>query len=276
MKSSCAILSACMVCLLAPWSVQAASEMDSPQYAFLLKAVVNQQGMVDYLKLTQNLYSELDQVCSAYAGVEASTFDYWSNEEQMAFLLNAYNLYTLKVIADHYPVTGQSHVDREYPANSIQQIEGAWKGILFTLLERPISLDGIEHQMIREWYDDPRIHMALVCAARGCPSLLDEPYNAKKLNQQLDQQSRRFLARKDVLVIDTERRRVKTSPLFDWYRNDFKATEKAPLGVHRSLQGVAEFLAIYAPPESQPFLKDGNYKIRWLRYDWSLNEIPTP
>ena len=115
-----------------------------------------------------------------------------------------------------------------------------------------ITLNTLEHKIIRPHYGDPRVHMALVCAAKGCPILRNEAYTAAKLDTQLDDQSRRYLATPTGLVIDHKKGTASISAIFKWYAADFSS--------------VPSFVEKYSGQRLQ------GLKIRYLSYDWSLNE----
>jgi len=197
------------------------------------------------------------------AAVPRSTFESWSIEEQLAFLINAYNAWTVEVILAEYP-----------SIDSIRDIgflfSSAWNQDLAQLFGEPVTLDEIEHDMIRGWnrYQEPRIHFAVNCAAIGCPALRAEAFVAGKLEAQLEDSTKKFLADRSRNYFDNGRMYI--SSIFDWYEEDF---EQGWDGIDT----VAEFLANYAanleldaPTENR--LRAGDIRIRHLRYDWSLND----
>jgi len=110
---------------------------------------------------------------------------------------------------------------QKYPSNSIQQISGAWDRPRFVVMGEKRSLDEIEHKIIRAEFEEPRIHMALVCAAVSCPPLRREPYRGAGLDAQLDDQARRFFADLRNLLIDRERGEVWASRIIGWFADDF-------------------------------------------------------
>jgi hypothetical protein len=125
-----------------------------------------------------------------------------------------------------------------------------------------LTLDDVEHRIIRKEFRDARIHVALVCAAVGCPPLRSEAYIGERLDAQLDEQARRFLGQPEKNRVDVTTRTVHGSPIFTWYHEDFGG----------DLRGVGAFWARYVPPgPAQDLLRSGDF--RWLdtEYDWSLN-----
>ena len=157
-------------------SVTADQPFSYDDYANVLATYVDDQGLVDYSSLQANR-EQLDRFVASMGAVSEATFRSWGESEQLAFLINAYNAFTL-----------QSIIDQEPLKKSIRNIPGVWKWRKFKIAGDNKTLDNIEHNTIRKDFNEPRIHVALVCAAISCPSLRTEPYTASELNQQLDDQ----------------------------------------------------------------------------------------
>ncbi len=210
------------------------------------------EALVDYGALKTRRQS-LDQYLVQVASVPEPEFKRWTEPQQLAFLINAYNAYTLQLIIDHHPV------------KSIKDIGGLFKGPwdqpVVRLFGRTLTLNHLEHDIIRKDHPDPRFHFALVCAARGCPPLRDEAYVSDRLEEQLDDQARQFLATPAQNRVDAGTRTVHLSPIFKWYGADF---EKKHGSVLAALQP-------YWPKASASALAQGGFKIRYTDYDWSLN-----
>ncbi|SVD06586.1 uncharacterized protein METZ01_LOCUS359440, partial [marine metagenome] len=147
---------------------------------------------VDYTTLKKNR-STLDEVVQAFSQITESDFTNWSTPRQLAFLINAYNIFTLQVIIDHYPIE-RRWFDFWNPANSIKQIPGVWSTLRWQMSGTQLTLDDIEHNMLRRNYAEPRIHFAVNCAAISCPPLKSEPYVDMRLERQLALATRDFLA----------------------------------------------------------------------------------
>ncbi len=236
-------------------------------FARLLARYVH-DGRVDYAGLKQER-AALGQYTRAIGAVDAQALARFTRDEQLAYWLNAYNAFVLATIVDHYPIERGSLVGLAFPANSIWQISGAFKAERFQAGGRRVSLDGIEHEIIRPGFREPRIHMALVCAAISCPPLRNEPYRAAVLDAQLDSQARGFVddARNGVRIAEA-REEVRISPIFKWFAEDFAAP-----GADRPESGVLEFVASHsADPARAALLRSGRLNIRYLDYDWTLNE----
>ncbi|MHC4154398.1 MAG: DUF547 domain-containing protein, partial [Planctomycetota bacterium] len=206
---------------------------------------------------------------------DANTYGKWSEEGQIAFWLNAYNGLTLKIIIDNYPIKSSFFRSRVYPKNSIRQIAGVWDKITFPVMGRDLTLGQIEHEILRKKYDEPRIHVAMVCAAMSCPPLRNEPYTGQKLDEQLADQSRRFFTNPASFRADREKKVLYLSPILKWFAEDFinKHAPKKNIGRHnRKTSAVLNFIAAYLPKSEADFVLKGNYKVKYLKYDWSLNE----
>lgn len=214
---------------------------------------------VDYAGFRRDrdaLRSYLDRL----AAVDRKTFSAWPETDRHAFLLNAYNAFTIELILTRYPDLG-----------SIKELGGLltspWKKRFFKLLGEPRSLDDVEHGLLRGApdFDEPRIHFAANCASIGCPALRPEAYVGTTLDAQLEDQARRFLRDRSRNRISAKGDAVEVSAIFDWYEDDF-----ARAG------GVGGFLAdrgeaLGASAAQQRALRAGELEIRALPYDWRLN-----
>ena len=141
-----------------------------------------------------------------------------------------------------------------------------------------LTLGHIEHKILRVEFDEPRIHMAMVCAAMGCPPLRNEPYTGDKLQEQLDDQTRRFLANAEKFKIERTKKSIYLSPIFKWFADDFikKYGPQKNIGRHsKKDSAVLNFIASYLENTQKDYVLTGKYKIKYLKYDWSLNELKT-
>ena len=145
-------------------------------YDALLKQFVA-DGRVDYQGLESDS-SALDHYLDSIAAISEATFNAWTKPAQLAFLINLYNAATLKLIVDHYPIKSIKNIGSFF--------KGPWDQPVVRLFGQTITLDNLEHDIIRKDYSEPRIHLALVCAAKGCPPLISEAYVAGRLDDQLD------------------------------------------------------------------------------------------
>ena len=234
------------------------------------------EGRVAYPRLKANR-AELDQYVDSVGKVTQAEFDAWDDAGKIAFLLNAYNAITLKIILDHQPITKRSGGPASliFPVNSVRQIPGAWDKITHMVLGRPTKLNDIEHEILRKKFKEPRIHMALVCGAKGCPPLRSEAYDGQRLSEQLDDQARTFLSNPIKFRIDREKNVVWLSQIFQWFGGDFLKTFGKPegFGKHSNIENAClAFVSRYLSANDQAYLKERNYRVKYLDYDWSLNE----
>lgn len=263
-----------LICRCGPAREAREQGFDFSDYAVVLKTFVNHKAMVDYKGLKARR-ERLDAFVGAMAGLEPERFEAWSRKDKIAFWLNAYNGLTLRVIIDNYPIKASFWRSRIYPKNSIRQIAGVWDEITFNVMGRRLTLEQIEHKILRAKFNEPRIHMALVCAAMGCPPLRNAPYVGAKLDEQLDDQTRRFLTDSAKFNIDRSEARLYVSPILKWFGEDFVKTygPETNIGGHdKGESAVSNFIASYLPEADKNYVLGGRYDVKYLKYDWSLNE----
>jgi hypothetical protein len=243
-------------------------------YDDVLKTYVDGNGMVNYKRLKAQS-TKLDNFAGTMGALNPSIYEKWSEKEKIAFWINAYNGLTLEAIINNYPIKPSITKSLLYPKNSIRQIPGVWDSLLFEVIGKKITLDEIEHKVLRKQFSEPRIHMALVCAAMGCPPLRNEPYVGDKLDEQLDDQTRRFLSNKEKFSIDRSNNRVYLSSIFKWFGEDFinaYGTDQKFSKHSQAERAVLNFISRYLDLSDREFLENGKYTIEYLTYDWSLNE----
>jgi hypothetical protein len=228
------------------------------------------QTRIDYgLLYTQP--EQLNQYLAALSSVKQSEYKLWTEDEQLSFLINAYNGFTLQLINQNYAKFQNGKVKSIKDLGSF--FSSPWKQSFFTLLDEKHSLDDIEHDMIRVWFKHPRIHAALVCAAVSCPPLRNQAFVADKLNQQLDDQMRQFLSDDQRNTINLHDNRVDLSSIFKWYGEDF---EKGQQGFTSLKELIKVYQADIADdPQQLTWLQKQAFSIRYLDYDWRLNDIST-
>ena len=220
---------------------------------------------VDYAAFKRD-QDALNLYLDSLSAVTAGEYQAWTREQQLAFLINAYNAYTVKLVLTRYP-----------GIKSIKDIgslaQSPWKKEFFALLGTARSLDAVEHGMIRApgAFDEPRIHFALNCASIGCPMLRDEAYVAGRLDAQLESAVRRFLGDRSRNRFDPVSGRLEISPLFDWYRADFEKGGRDVNSVPRFLAKYADIVADEAVGHA--LVRRGALPIRYLSYDWTLNDV---
>jgi hypothetical protein len=235
----------------------------------LLAVHTNQGGSVS--KLDYQVFSDdtraFDNYLKALSAVSVEQFEEFSRSEQLAFLLNAYNSFMVAKIMKRYP-----KIASVWDFGRV--LNAPFKHRFFDLLGKRRSLDDIEHRLIRgnPVLMDPRIHFAVNCASVGCPALRGEPFLAPRLGAQLEDQTIRFLNDRNRNYYDGESERLVVSPLFDWYRGDFKPPK------NQAPQNVVGFLLHYAAAlelsgDQQKHLAEGRVTIDYSNYDWRLNAV---
>jgi len=243
-------------------------------YAEVLKSYVDNNGMVNYKELKANR-AKLDSFAQHLSTLDEQTYKKWSSNDKIAFWINAYNGLTLKAIIDNYPIKSSFFKSRIYPKNSIRQISGVWDKIKHKVMGKDRTLEHIEHEILRKQFKEPAIHVALVCAAMGCPPLRNEPYIGNKLEEQFDDQGRRFLSEPKKFNIDRKGEKVSLSLIFKWFGSDFISkygTEKTLPRLNKNETAAINYISRVLEKNDRDYLLRGNFKIKYLDYDWSLNE----
>ena len=273
MKTYALLLGTLMLNAMVSAPLLASPVSATESYAATLTTFVDAAGMVNYEGLKSNPRG-LNTYLKYLSTVPEQTIDQWSEPNQIAFWINTYNALTLKAILDHYPIKSSFFRSLTYPKNSIRQIPGVWKKLKFTVHNRRMTLEHIEHEILRVQFNEPRIHVALVCAAKGCPPLRNEPYAGPRLDAQLNDQAAAFLADITKFKIDRKKEIVRLSPIFKWFGEDFVKTYAPPENtgdLDAELSAVMNYLATHANALFRPYLYRGKYEVKYLDYDWSLN-----
>lgn len=234
-----------------------AQTFDHSLYDAVLKRHVK-GDKVDYksLKADQDFQTYLNQLSNANPDSLSS------REEKIAFWINAYNAFTLKLIIDNYPVKSITEISALGKLTAFIG-DSPWRREFFSINGKKMSLDKIEHEILRQTFKEARIHFAVNCASSSCPILRPEAYAAQTLDAQLSDQAKRFL--KDALRnrIDLNSKTIYVSKIFDWYQGDFA---KAAGSLERYLADFIDDDAI------KQMLLNKELKIEFMDYDWSLNE----
>jgi len=217
-------------------------------------------GHVDYGELCEDV--RLESYLAYVAATDPDTFV--TRADQLAFWINAYNAWTLKVICDNYPV--ESINDLHAGGRVIGHItkKTVWDKKFAVVGDYVYSLNHIEHDIVRPVFDDPRAHFALVCASVSCPPLRTEAYEGSRLDAQLDDQGRLFFADNSKNRFDVSQRKAYLSKILDWYQKDFG----------RSDEEVLVYISRFLPDEiAADILEDPSaWSVKHLDYDWVLNE----
>ena len=224
---------------------------------------------VDYAALKQDR-TRLDRVVDEFDAPPARSESGWTREQRMAFWINAYNAFTLQAIVDHYPI--QAGWLTRQPRNSIRQIDGVWTTLKWRAAGRFVTLDDIEHRILRPEFLDARIHFAVNCASVSCPPLAAEPYRARTLEAQLNAAARTYLASAEGLQM--RGRTIRVSSIFKWYGEDFIREYAGLARIEATPKERAILGAVlkYGPAAAADLAGRGTAEIGYLDYNWALND----
>ena len=216
---------------------------DHDQFTSFLKKHVSKNGFVNYKTLTAdssslNSYIQLLSKNTPGAG--------WTEKEKLAYWINVYNAYTLRIVSRHYPLTSITTIKKT-------GAKDVWAIKFIKIGGQLYSLNEIENEVIRKRFNEPRIHFAVNCASYSCPNLLNEAYTEVKLESQLESQTRKFINDPSKNKIGADQ--ISISKLFDWYKADFTKNGT-----------VIDFINKYSITKT----KSGS-AIRYMDYSWKLN-----
>jgi len=203
---------------------------------------------VNYRMLQSDpIFSQLVSDLESFLPSELQT-----HEEKLAFWINVYNVFAVKIVTDNYPL------------KSIKDIGGlfksVWKHKAGVIGGKEYTLDEIEHEILRKM-EEPRVHFAIVCASVSCPDLAKEVFGPERLNEQLNIQTKVFLTNPGKgMKVDAASKKIFLSSIFDWFKEDFG-----------SRGGVLEFIHPYAATKDRQVLKHSSLRIFYIKYNWRLN-----
>jgi len=248
-------------------------------FAGLLKEYVSQQGLVNYSKM-RRFRIQLNEAIEKFANLAPEVYITWSQPEKIAFWMNAYNICTLKVITDNYPIKPSRFMLLFYPPNSVMHIPGIRDKTYFMIMGIQYTLGEIERDILLGRFEEPRALFAISYGTMSSPPLRQEPYLGKVLEKQFDRQIKNYFAHPDAFKIDEANRIVYLSPIFKMYpwheesllkRYGTNQLFRQQLPVDRAaLNLVKEYIS----PANAAFLKKREYSVEYIRYNWQLNEQP--
>jgi uncharacterized membrane protein YdjX (TVP38/TMEM64 family) len=219
----------------------------------LVKRHVDVRGMVDYEALSRD--RERMRLDAYIALLAAAPFAELGRDEKLALLIDAYNAFTLQLVLEHWSYL-----------QSIQDIpeEKRWRDVRWRIGPKTLSLDQIEHEEIRPKFREPRIHFALVCAAKGCPPLRREAYVGARIEEQLEDQARVVHGDPRWFALGRQTRSVRLTMLYhqDWFARDFEQVAEG---------SVLDYAARYVRELHTMLVAGGVPSVQWVEYDWSLN-----
>lgn len=215
----------------------------------------------DYASLKKDP-KKLDDYLSRLHAVTPEQLKTWTKDQRFAFWVNVYNAHTIKKIVDNYPVKSIRKLSGAFGLNSVFDNRFiAMEALNPSGKRKKLSLNDVEHGILRERFKDARLHAAVNCASHSCPPLRNEAFTAAKLDTQLDEQMRRFVNDPERNVIDTRNRTLRISKIFDWFESDFE----------RDAKSVKEYFIRYAPEDRAEAIR--GMRVKYLDYDWSLNDV---
>ncbi len=207
---------------------------------------------------------KLNDYLETLSTLKKEDFEKWNQPERLAFLFNAYNAFTIKLVLTKYPAL-----------KSINDVgsffSSPWKKKFFKLFGDDCSLDTIEHRMIRKNYKEPRVHFAVNCASIGCPMLFNEAFSPDRLDLQLEQGLKSFLSDPTRNTYNKRSNTLEISKIFDWYAEDFEKGYQGYNDVADVMAKYPELLTNDVP--SQKAIKNKSVPIKYLNYDWNLNSL---
>lgn len=212
----------------------------------LLKKHVNNKGFVNYKGFIKDSNALNSYLLMLSNNTPAAS---WTKEEKLAFWINAYNAFTVKLITDYYPIKSIKDIGSKI---QIPFVNTPWQKKFIPMGDKKIKLDDIENNILRKDFEEPRIHFAIVCASISCPKLRNEAYEAGKIEAQLVDQTKGFLSD----PVRNKPAENKLSPIFKWFGGDFEKNGMKKI----------DFINKYSSAK----VDEG--KIEYLGYDWGLND----
>lgn len=225
--------------------VQNCTAPNHDSWTVLLQKNVDENGWVSYNQFVKDsvlLNEYLNRLSSCPPNQN------WTESEKLAYWINAYNAFTIKLIVNNYPINSIKDIKKGIPF-----INSVWELNFFEIGGKSFDLSTVEHQILRKEFDEPRIHFAIVCASKSCPQLMNEAFSSEKLEEQLSFQTQRFLT--DSSKNELGKDKVKISPIFKWFKKDFT-----------KIGTLQEFVSTHSGVSIS-----NKTKIEYKSYDWTLN-----
>jgi len=246
------------------------------KFSDILKSYVDNRGMVNYRELRKKRL-ELIKLLNEFNNLEPDIYKSWSREDKIAFWINVYNLQKIKVVTDNYPIQSSRILRVLWGFNDLRHIEKDITQHKFLVMDEEFTFKKIEQRFFKQEFDDPRIYLALSDACLSSPPLRDEPYYGSGLNEQLDEQVRKFISSPLAFKIDRDRNRVYLSASFEQgrfgkefilkYSIDRKFKDHPPV-----VRAVLNFVSNYISDKDVSFIELENYSVHYMKYDWTIND----
>ena len=220
----------------------------------LLQEYVNDRGLVDYWEMKRS-HQKLDDWLKELSTINPASL---APTQQKALWLNLYNALVIRQVIDNYPL--KSILPKFLGIPNWWAFWRFFTRSVYTVNEKQYSLNNIEHDTIRQQFADPRIHFALVCAAKGCPLLRNEAYQSDRLDIQLEDDAKRFINNPDKVYYDPQASVLYCSKILKWYKQDFL----------KQSESIAKYIQTYS---NSDIPLDKPVEIKYLNYDWHLNQV---
>ncbi len=243
-----------LVLAAAATGVHAQGSADHAPFDALLRAHVS-NGAVDY-----DAFKSDPRFAAYLASLDRARPDALTDTERLAYWINVYNAFTIHLINSKHERESIRNINKSF---GLLKLKGPWSDPIVHAAGRRLTLDQVEHDIIRKQFNEPRIHFALVCAAIGCPPLRSEAYTGPKLESQLEEQGRIFIRESPAKNrVDVTNRSVHVSLVFTWYKEDFGNSDR----------GIGAYIAKWYPPgPERALLESGQFRLVKTDYDWTLN-----
>lgn len=228
----------------------------------LLQKHVDTQGRVNYKALAKDR-DTLDQLLATMAHISPETHpqSFPDQQARLAYWINAYNASVLRAVLHVAPWSNLTPYPRKVLFFGL---------IRFVYGGKPYNLYDLENKKIRPDFQEPRIHFALNCASAGCPHLPPEAFDPKRLNDQLDRETKKFVQQARNVRVEKAHRTIYLSPIFQWFRSDFTDWLRAHNKPSQASDRILDYINLYRPKEKQ--LPQKGYKITYVLYDWKMNK----
>lgn len=226
-----------------------------------------------YYRALRSERGRLDRYIASL-NVPAASYAAWPREEQLAFWINAYNVFVLKTVIDAYPVRGRSS---SYPPGSVRQIPGAFEQVRHRAAGRAVTLDEIEKAILAE-FKEPRVYLALGRGALGSGRLRSEAYAGGRIAAQLDAVQREFVAEQAMLKIDQPAGQLTVTPIVSWHEAEFVAAydkgAEGPFAQRSPIErAIVAFIAPHLLPLEKAFVQKNEFRVTYHAFDWRLNDL---
>ena len=226
-----------------------------------------------YYRALRSERGRLDRYMASL-NVPAEAYAKWPREQQMAFWINAYNVFVIRTVLDAYPIRGKS---ASYPAVSIRQLPGAFERMRHRAAGRTVTLDDIEKTILPE-FKEPRVYLALGRGAIGSGRLRSEAYTAARIAAQLDAVQREFVGEQTMLKIDQAAAQMSVTPIISWHDAEFVAAyDKGATGpfAQRSPieRAILAFIGPHLLPLEREYVEKNEFRVTYHAFDWRLNDL---